>query len=476
MKQALHIFKKDVRGLTYEVVVMLLLIAAFAAVNSSPYATQLNTLANWWSGILKVFLVLSWWLLAARVVHADAIPGDRQFWLTRPYSWKSLLAAKVVFLVTLICIPMAISDAIVLHAQGFPVVSNAGGILWELLLRFNWILLVCMVVAGLTRGLGSFAILSLVAAIAILYSAGFQVAHSYWQLDWVIFAMGIGLIPAILFQYARRKKIAIVLTLCAWLLPMAGVNLELRLRPPIKSEPDPTSGPDLQFLLDPHPTRIFFPRSELKPFRIPVVLPIEILGIPQGLEMRSRTVGVTLWSAADKDAPNNKWMGGLGSNDAVLSPDRSFPNPRFFWLEIMVPKEVFDRATEQKAAVRVHVWAEITLYRNLASTLIGKGEFAVPGLGFCQSANGNALACRTALRHPSVEVTGYDIAGYRGATTEFTKRPFPAELGINPIVDFFLRINSRDAELITGDPVYRLQRTFDLSPVHLEDYAELRAK
>jgi hypothetical protein len=332
-----------------------------------------------------------------------------------------------------------------------------------------------MVVASLTRGLGSFAILSLVAAIAILYNAGFQVAHSYWQLDWVIFAMGIGLIPAILFQYARRKTIALVLAICAWLLPIGGVNLELRLRPPVKSERDPTSGPGLQFLLDPHPTRIFFPRSELKPFRIPVVLPIEILGIPPGLEMRSRTVGITLRSAAGPDAIK-EWKGGLGSNDAVLAPDRSFPNPRFFWLEIMVPKGLYDSAAEQKAAVSIHVWAEITLYRNLASTPVGEGEFHVPGLGFCQSANRNALACRTALRHPSVEVAGYDIAGYRGATTESTRRPFPAELGISPIVDFFLSINARDVELITGDPVYRLQRTFDLSPVHLEDYVELRAK
>ncbi len=53
MRQAFHIFKKDVRGLAYEIVVTLVLTAAFAASDSwrgvQPHLIQ-------WAGISEVLL------------------------------------------------------------------------------------------------------------------------------------------------------------------------------------------------------------------------------------------------------------------------------------------------------------------------------------------------------------------------------------------------------------------------------------
>jgi hypothetical protein len=73
VKQAFHIFKKDVRGLAYEIAVNLLLTAGFVFVDSRPQFTNQmisETRANLWSGIPRIFLALSWWLLTARAVHA----------------------------------------------------------------------------------------------------------------------------------------------------------------------------------------------------------------------------------------------------------------------------------------------------------------------------------------------------------------------------------------------------------------------
>jgi hypothetical protein len=42
MRQAVHIFKKDVRGLTYEIVVTLALVVIFAAVDSGRDLMNLN--------------------------------------------------------------------------------------------------------------------------------------------------------------------------------------------------------------------------------------------------------------------------------------------------------------------------------------------------------------------------------------------------------------------------------------------------
>jgi hypothetical protein len=70
----------------------------------------------------------------------------------------------------------------------------------------------------------------------------------------------------------------------------------------------------------------------------------------------------------------------------------------------------------------------------------------------------------------------YDAASYLGKTTEFPRSPFPAELGISPMVKFFITLNSRDVELSAGEPLFHLQKAFDLAPIRLEDYVEIRGK
>jgi hypothetical protein len=42
-------------------------------------------------------LFLAACILAIAAVHEDRLTGDRQFWVTRPYLWKSLLLAKALF-------------------------------------------------------------------------------------------------------------------------------------------------------------------------------------------------------------------------------------------------------------------------------------------------------------------------------------------------------------------------------------------
>ena len=36
--------------------------------------------------------------------------GDRQFWITRPYRWQSLLGAKVRFVLVFLNLPMTVAD------------------------------------------------------------------------------------------------------------------------------------------------------------------------------------------------------------------------------------------------------------------------------------------------------------------------------------------------------------------------------
>ena len=77
---------------------------------------------------------VSWWLLISRAVHAEALVGDRQFWITRPYEWKSLLAAKLLFLAIYIYASILLAQCALLRAAGFHPLSYMPGLLYNLLL------------------------------------------------------------------------------------------------------------------------------------------------------------------------------------------------------------------------------------------------------------------------------------------------------------------------------------------------------
>jgi hypothetical protein len=124
MKQSIHIFLKDARYLRIEIGVFVLLAAIFAWVGARGIAGP------------EILLEAAGIYLIARVVHADPIPGDRQFWLTRPYSRMSLAGAKLLFIAVFICAPICAAQIAMLLAGGFPLPASVPGLLWSQTLIF----------------------------------------------------------------------------------------------------------------------------------------------------------------------------------------------------------------------------------------------------------------------------------------------------------------------------------------------------
>src|ERR1019366_8950465 len=69
----------------------------------------------------------------ARVVHAETLVGDRQFWITRPYEWTKLLAAKVLFAVAWIGVPYLLAQALMLAEAGYSPLGYAPRLLLNML-------------------------------------------------------------------------------------------------------------------------------------------------------------------------------------------------------------------------------------------------------------------------------------------------------------------------------------------------------
>ena len=145
MNQALHIFRKDVRRLWPQILAVLGFFAAFA------FAFAPTLYHVYQSVFMGPLVVCSCWFLGISVMHLEALPGNRQFWLTRPYERSSLLAAKVLFLLTFVFLPFLISGCILEARANVPILNNAGGLLIFELAQSAWIIIPAIAIGAVTN-------------------------------------------------------------------------------------------------------------------------------------------------------------------------------------------------------------------------------------------------------------------------------------------------------------------------------------
>jgi hypothetical protein len=158
-----------------------------------------------------VLIPISWWLLIERTVHAETLIGDKQFWITRPIDWKSLLSAKLLFLLAFLYLPFAIAQCIELNRAGFPILPALPGLLFLLILVTGILVVPLLTLAVLTRNFSRLllTLLGLLLAVAaIAYVANKFDSNSVSTPYSDRFSIPILLVFAgfaIVLQYARRK-------------------------------------------------------------------------------------------------------------------------------------------------------------------------------------------------------------------------------------------------------------------------------
>lgn len=122
MKPVLHIFWKDLRRLRWMLLLWWAVIAVHSFILSSEYdvsmtATMMSVLDNLLPG-LEILAFLMLLLLVGVLIHGDSLVGTTAFWLTRPISRWTLLAAKSLFGVAALLLPMVFAEAFVLLSNG----------------------------------------------------------------------------------------------------------------------------------------------------------------------------------------------------------------------------------------------------------------------------------------------------------------------------------------------------------------------
>ena len=157
MNQILHIFKKDVRRHWPEILISLALLSLFTRhelhpwQNSSAFSSFSPYLFILEDSYITPAVIIFWVFLIVRVVQGESLVGDRQWWVTKPYEWWNLLAAKLLFILIFISVPLFHVHLLLLDQLGFPILPNLSALLLTQIALFFVLFLPALLLASLTK-------------------------------------------------------------------------------------------------------------------------------------------------------------------------------------------------------------------------------------------------------------------------------------------------------------------------------------
>jgi hypothetical protein len=491
MRQALHIFKKDVRHLWFEIAVAIFVVVAFAftAARRAHWLQDpgTNRIGAW--TLVLILLPLTWWNLIARVIQDEALPGDSQFWITRPYTWKSLLAAKTLFLLTFVNLPMLLADIIILYAYGLhPLGTDFPGLLWSQVLLTIVFILPIATLSALTSGFVQlvFAILTpCVIALGIaIVAPGEAIGSFLGGSDWVkayyvYLIILVAALAILIFQYAnRRTPAARLLAIAAATLAVSGFMLipgsaVLRIQSWFSKNSFQDSVPQVQF----DSGAKWLTRAVLeKNSGVRIELPLNITALPPGTSAKPEGFLLQLQAPGEPEL----------RVDEVPLRYTSNMNQKFS-LQFTVDDASYEKIKDQPLTIRGLLY--LTLFGNRESVRIPLGDRSVtlPHVGACSASTaasrGYFLICTSAFRFPSRIVSYRFIQSTNDPTPDtsastqprsISYSPFPAEAGINPVSqDFTFSTASAplsEARVDTVEPVAYIKRSFTIDNLRLVDY------
>jgi hypothetical protein len=205
MSQTLHIFKKDMRCFWMHIVLVFL-----SAILSVSRATDPHRGISPLGTVSAIFWIAGT-LLISMVIHAEAIPGSKLHWLTRPYQWKSLLAAKLFFLFLFAALPPVLVAFVFLVRAGFSPAEFLPLLLFRALLLFlAWVVPVAAL-AAVTDGLTPFLAGLLFAAAAsfglsgLLCCSPIPIPSEWIPVSFAMLILFCGAAAVLLVQYRRRR-------------------------------------------------------------------------------------------------------------------------------------------------------------------------------------------------------------------------------------------------------------------------------
>ena len=475
MSQTLHILKKDIRHLRLEISLFLLVTAMFAFAERF-LGDRLGA---------RALLTIASAYLIARVIHAEAVPGDNQFWISRPYRWKSLLGAKLLFIFIFINLPILFARLFLLVLAGFPLSSSLPGLLWSHFLILFVASLPIAALATVTGGLVPFIFYALVILAVVIgiqemmmppFSPSVRTLIDGVQWVWdamAAIALSAAAIPIVCIQYKNRKTrlsrtLAITvaaLTAAAYLyVPWpAAMAVQTQLS---KRTFDTSS---IHATLDPS-SKLGFSAGGRSP-GIELDFPIAVTGVPEAIHVEADALAVSFQGA-------HGWTWKSGPYNYPALPKRiSRSGLTVFNGLVVMPRASFNQARQQSVTLRATIY--LTLFGNTRTKTVPlKNTFVnvIDGLQ-CVSALGplGDMACRSPFRWPArVVYAKLDDSYVTPFRHSISYSPFPADLSLDWVE--FESVSrpktARELTIITKEPVRNLPLNFEVPNIRLADFVE----
>lgn len=356
MHQTIHIFRKDVRHHWPEIVVSLALVAVYGwkqarfGLEPSLMTDPRTAFLGMVLALVTPLVVISWALLVLRAVHEESLVGDRQFWVTRPYEWRSLLAAKVIFVVAFVNVPLLVLQVFLLQDAGFSPASHLEGLLW---LQLMWTLVLILPVATLaaiTASVGRsllvvLGVLLYAVAVGILASAlpNAGVSPGTFPVPQLVRALAALGVVVVVWQYARRRtaQARIALLIAAAVIPLVLVVTPYRALI-ARAYPGAPAGFPVALRLDPaglSSRKGGYPERNKVHLRIPLL----VSGIPIGSVVFVHGMLVNI-QAPDGTRWSSEWQ------STYLSLEADHPSAS---LPITLDRGFFERVKSAPARVEI---------------------------------------------------------------------------------------------------------------------------
>jgi hypothetical protein len=428
----------------------------------------------------EVLLPVTAAFLIARLIHAETIPGDTQFWITRPYRWKSLLAAKLLFILVLINVPVLIARIILIDRSGFPLPLELVPLLWSQFLMIAGFCLPVAALAAVTTDLVRFIFSALVLALidfaAVPFIGIFQSRRGTETVDWPegvewirpgLFLAFVIIASAVLLfiQYRGRQtklsRILGMILLVAGLLsylsiqPILAMELQARFssRPPFASQ--------VLIEVGAMPRKFAASRREVQ-----LSIPLDVAGIPAGLEPHFDALSITLEATDGRKAQAFSIPSKNGVSEFTFD-DILFVDPAFF-------------ASESKQPVKLHGGAYITVFGGPRATNVAftHGPQNVgDGLRCYIDDRSGQLHCQSAFRWPRllIEAKVRDLKEPFWPLISYS--PFPAGVELNYIEDHRVSgppPHNPQATILVTEPLAHFRTDFSVDDFYMERFAAPR--
>jgi hypothetical protein len=423
MKRILAIFRKDVRHLWPRIAIVLAAQSLFGWVSFSPPPEMANAVHA-----LGRFGMLPCWYLIAALIHEEAVPGNRQYWLTRPFSWRELLAGKMIFILVFVCLPVFAGEVTSLVLRGKSPLAYLPELLVSQLFLLATRVLPAAALASITAGLIEFVwipmaayvgIAVIVLPLSLLAQTGTDWGGLAWFRDTAMASLLLAASAAtLLVQYARRRTwlsrgiLMAALLIGTSLILMPGWHAAFALQTRLSGRPvaDTVARIALGSGRDPHTYTLPYTSGGWAGQHVEgITMPVRVTGIPDGMALYSDRAMVTV-ATPDGERWTSGWdsLNGLFrivATSSTRTEDEPFlPGDGEYGLNLNIDQSLLRRAGSVPLHLRAKVALTLLSREQVTPLAVRKGAQAVPNDGFCWAASRKPfaeIACSWPVRTPA---------------------------------------------------------------------------